>query len=252
MPRQRRKESSTGVYHVIARGINRELIFNQAREKLYLKRILKEFLSNHNVEIYAYCIMSNHVHLIIKSELQELSMYMAKCLAKYAEYYNYKHKRNGHVFQSRFKSECIESTKYFWNCLRYIHLNPLKANQVKNIMNYKYSSLYEYQKMELQLLHENAFNIFNKRFEDWEDFLNFHNKTQKQLFGDTKEDKERQEREVAWTYLFEMQQKLGIEKPERIIEERELRERFKEYLQRETKISIRECNRIINEMQENM
>ena len=54
MPRKRRKESITGFYHVIARGINKELIFNQTREKLYLKRILKEILSDHNVEIYAY------------------------------------------------------------------------------------------------------------------------------------------------------------------------------------------------------
>lgn len=113
MPRQRRKESSTGVYHVIARGINRELIFNQAREKLYLKRILKEFLSNHNVEIYAYCIMSNHVHLIIKSELQELSMYMAKCLAKYAEYYNYKHKRNDMFFKADLKVNVLNLPNIF-------------------------------------------------------------------------------------------------------------------------------------------
>lgn len=179
MPRQRRKKSSTGVYHVIAKGINREQIFNQPREKLYLKRILEEFLSNYDVEIYAYCIMSNHVHLIIKSEFQELSMYMAICLAKYAEYYNYKHKRNGHVFQNRFKSECIESSQYFWNCLRYIHLNPLKANQTKNIVDYKYSSMSEYKKMNSKILHKNALDIFGKRFEDWEDFINFHYKSPK-------------------------------------------------------------------------
>lgn len=162
MPRKRRKESSTGFYHVIARGINKELIFNQTREKVYLKKILKEFLSEHSVEIYAYCIMSNHVHLIIKSEIQELSIYMAKCLAKYAEYYNYKHKRNGHVFQNRFKSECIETSKYYWNCLRYIHLNPLKANQVKSITNYKYSSILEYKKKDPQLIDKNALEAFFK------------------------------------------------------------------------------------------
>lgn len=250
MPRQRRKESSTGVYHVIAKGINRERIFNQPREKSYLKRILREFLSNYNVEIYAYCIMSNHVHLIIKSELQELSMYMAICLAKYAEYYNYKHKRNGHVFQNRFKSECIETSQYFWNCVRYIHLNPLKANQIKNIEDYKYSSLGEYKKMSSQILHENAFGVFNERFEDWEDFINFHYKSPRQIFDDVKEDKERHQREVAMIYLTEMQQELNIEKTEQIMEERELREQFKNYLRENLKVSIRRCNKIVSEIQE--
>lgn len=248
MPRQRRKESSTGMYHVIAKGINKELIFNQTREKYYLLKILKEFLSIHNVEIYAYCIMSNHLHLIIRSELQELSLYMAKCLAKYAEYYNYKHDRNGHVFQNRFKSECIESAKYFWNCLRYIHLNPLKANCVKTLMNYKFSSLREYKKMELQILHKNAFVLFSDKFEDWGDFMNFHNKTQRTVFIDTNDDIKRQELEIALGYLLQMQQELGLDRAEYIIEEKGLRERFKEYLREKMKISIRASDRVWGEL----
>ena len=91
MPRQRRRKVLYGFYHVIAKGINREKIFNQTREKNYFKRILRKYLQEDEVEIYAYCIMSNHVHLIIKSELAVLAVFMAKCLAKYAEYYNYKH-----------------------------------------------------------------------------------------------------------------------------------------------------------------
>lgn len=250
MPRKRRKESITGFYHVIARGINKELIFNQTREKLYLKRILKEILSDHNVEIYAYCIMSNHVHLIIKSELQDLSMYMAKCLAKYAEYYNYKHKRNGHVFQNRFISECIETSRYFWNCLRYIHLNPLKAHHVKNIMNYKYSSVLEYKTRTLQLLDERALKIFCERFEDWEDFMNFHFKTQRDVFADVAEDVLRQKLDVAITYLDEMKQQLEIESKERFVEEKLLREKFKEYLIEKMGISIRESEKILCEVRE--
>ena len=84
MPRQRRRKSATGFCHVIAKGINRERIFNQTREKLYFKRIFREYLKEDEVEVYAYCIMSNHVHLIIKSELAVLAILSGQMLAKSA------------------------------------------------------------------------------------------------------------------------------------------------------------------------
>ena len=137
MPLKRRQKSGTDLYHVIAKGINKERTFNQSREKTYLKKIIKKIKKKYeNVEIYAYCIMSNHIHLILKAEFPELSLFMAAVLAEYANYYNYKHHRNGHVFQNRFVSECIETERYFWNCLRYIHLNPVKARVVKEAARY--------------------------------------------------------------------------------------------------------------------
>ena len=81
---------------------------------------------------------------MIWAEIQELSFFMARVLAEYANYYNYKHDRNGHVFQNRFTSECIEDEDYFWNCLRYIHMNPVKAGMAKKAADYKYSSIKEY------------------------------------------------------------------------------------------------------------
>ena len=145
LPLKRRQKSGTDLYHVIAKGINKERTFNQSREKTYLKKIIKKSQKKYeNVEIYAYCIMSNHIHLILKAEFPELSLFMAAVLAEYANYYNYKHHRNGHVFQNRFVSECIETERYFWNCLRYIHLNPVKARVVKEAARYQYSSMMEY------------------------------------------------------------------------------------------------------------
>lgn len=229
---------------MIAKGINKEHIFHQTREKNYLKRIFREYLLEHDAEIYAYCIMSNHLHLIIKSEIQELSMFMAKCLAKYAEYYNYKHERNGHVFQDRFKSECIESEKYFWNCLRYIHLNPAKANIVKSYLNYKYSSIVEYQKLEGDILHKNAIELFREKFEDWESVLDYHNKRQYNVFTDTQEDEEQQEMEVAWHYLCQMKHEAGVETLEEVIENRDLREKYKKCLQEKMNVSIRTSERL--------
>ena len=144
MSRTRRMESATGIYHVIIRGINHEKIFNQSREKIYFKKIILKYLEKYNIDIYSYCIMSNHAHFLIRAELKVLSVFMACILAEYATYYNFKHYRNGHVFQNRFLSECINDEQYFWSCMRYIHLNPVKAGMVKGIAKYKYSSIGEY------------------------------------------------------------------------------------------------------------
>ena len=70
---RRRRESFTGLYHVVVKGINKERIFDQQREKVYLKKIILEFKEKYGIEIYAYCIMSNHAHFIIRAELNELS-----------------------------------------------------------------------------------------------------------------------------------------------------------------------------------
>ncbi len=144
MPTRRRRESKTELYHIIVKGINRERIFNQQREKIYFKRIILKHLDVINVEIYCYCIMSNHAHFIIRVEIHDLSRFMAFVLSEYASYYNFKHHRNGHVFQNRFTSECIEDERYFWSCLRYIHLNPVKAGMIKMPVRYRYSSMGEY------------------------------------------------------------------------------------------------------------
>lgn len=230
MPRQRRRKSSSGFYHVIAKGINRERIFNQTREKNYFKRILKNYLQEDEVEIYAYCIMSNHVHLIIKSELAALAVFMAKCLAQYAEYYNYKHNRNGHVFQNRFKSECIESERYFWNCVRYIHLNPMKCNNENSYLQYKYSSIGEYRFLKTELLHKNALNIFQGKFEEWEDVVNFHNKKQYVVVDDVIEDLNLQRQKIALNILEQMKIEKNLSEMVEIIEEKDLREEYKERL----------------------
>ncbi|WP_461812019.1 transposase [Faecalimonas sp.] len=237
MPRQRRRKSSTGFYHVIAKGINRERIFNQTREKNYLKKILKNHLQEEKVEIYAYCIMSNHVHLIIKSELAALAVFMAKCLAQYAEYYNYKHNRNGHVFQNRFKSECIETERYFWNCVRYIHLNPMKGNNENSYLQYKHSSIREYRLLKTDLLHKNALDIFQRKFEEWEDVVNFHNKKQYVVVDDVIEELNLQKQKIAMNILEQMKIEKNLSKIEEIIEEKELREEYKERLINKMRIS---------------
>lgn len=204
MPRKAREESETKVYHVSDRGINKLTIFGSKYEKEQMLSFIRENIQKYEVEIYAYCIMSTHFHLLIKSELKELSKFMAMVLAAYAQYYNYKEGRTGYVFQGRFDSECIETESYFWNCLRYIHLNPVKARITKSVKNYKYSSWHEYSSRENDILHPKAFLMYQTRFNSSKEFSVFHKQPEKNIFHDVKEDQNIQKKEVAKYLLKEM------------------------------------------------
>ncbi len=226
MPIQKRQESSTKFYHVTARGINKEHIFNQIRERYFFLKILKKYLEKYDVRIYAYCIMSNHIHLLIQSELEVLSLFMARVLAEYAEYYNYKHIRNGHVFQNRFGSECIESEKYFWNCIRYIHLNPVKAGASKNISTYRFSSINEYSDRKTDIIHTNAIYMWDKKFPEIRMGMAFHEEDVLQVFIDTYEDKQRQMQELAVIILKNMSKEESVHRTVEILEDKSLRYKY--------------------------
>ena len=250
--RTKRRKSSTGLYHVFVRGINREQIFGQDREKQYFKKIIIKHLekySQYGVEIHAYCIMSNHAHLVIRvDEKNKLSYFMSNILAEYAQYYNYKHKRNGHVFQNRFGSECIEDEGYYWNCIKYVHMNPVKAFIVPTALDYKYSSLMEYKKGKLRLIHPNAYNLYRERFVDLEKFLLFHNITDTQMFLGMSEEVYAQKQEIALNILWNLKEKENLEEILRIFEEPELREIYQQRIKDELELSKRETGKLYTDI----
>ena len=144
MPRQAREKSESGIYHVMLRGINRQIIFEDDEDSEMFLQILKDYKSVCGYMILAYCLMNNHVHILIKTEKEELSQVFKRICGKFVYWYNNKYRRIGHLFQDRFKSEPIETDIYLLTVVRYIHQNPLKANSVKKIEDYKYSSYNEY------------------------------------------------------------------------------------------------------------
>lgn len=244
MPCTARKRSSTDLYHVIARGINREPIFKQKREKNNFIRLLLKHLKDRDIEIYAYAIMSTHFHILIRVDLKLLSSYLAIVLAEFAEYYNFKHNRNGHVFQDRFKSECVETSQYFWNCIRYIHMNPVNAHVVKTPENYTFSSLKEYETRKSRIIHSKAIEIYQSEFVDFEEFLDFHQKIQKQIFIDVPEEVEMQFEKAALRLLNQEAHLNGVEEPREIIENIETRRQYKNKLQTELRISKAKSERL--------
>ncbi len=144
MPRSARRISPTNYYHIMMRGNNREDIFAQKEEKRYFLNLLHKVATDQGLGIAAYCVMSNHVHILVEAELPALSNAMRRLNVVFAMYYNNQKQRVGHVFQDRFKSQMITDEVYLLRCMRYIHNNPVKAQIVASPEHYTYSSFQEY------------------------------------------------------------------------------------------------------------
>ena len=140
MPRLPRQKSESGIYHIMLRGINQQTIFEDEEDYLKFIETLKEYKAVSGYKVFAYCLMSNHIHILIKVEKEDLDLIMKRIGGSYVYWYNWKYYRKGHLFQDRFKSEVVEDDAYFLTVLRYIHQNPVKAGIIKNIDQYKYSS----------------------------------------------------------------------------------------------------------------
>ena len=144
MPRQARRKSESGIYHIILRGANQETIFHDDEDNRKFLYVLSYYKNVCNYKILAYCLMKNHVHILLNEEGEELPLIMKRIAGKYVYWYNGKYGRIGHLFQDRYRSEPVEDDKYFLTVLRYIHQNPVKAKVVKTVSDYPYSSYNEY------------------------------------------------------------------------------------------------------------
>lgn len=145
MARRPRKLSINGIYHVVIRGLDRQLMFDSSNDyKKYLETIAL-YKEECHFELYAYCLMSNHVHLLIKTTDTALETIFRKINTYYAVWFNMKYQRTGHLQQERFYSEPVEDQKYFINVIRYIHNNPFKAGMESYPgATYKWNSIHEY------------------------------------------------------------------------------------------------------------
>ncbi len=172
MPRHSRTKSESGIYHIMLRGINRQNIFEEDEDYVKFIDTLKRYQKISNYRIYAYCLMTNHIHFLMKVEEEEPDLIIKRIAGSYVYWYNWKYYRVGHLFQDRFKSEPVEDNEYLLTVLRYIHQNPVKANMVKNISDYKYSSYNDYIAEDNSLTSiEYALTIMNK-----EQFIDFNAK----------------------------------------------------------------------------
>ena len=145
MARVARMISRTGLYHIIFRGICGQNIFEETQDFEKIVEIIKKVKKEKEYHVYAYCLMTNHVHLFIREKnAGDIGKIMSKILTQYAGWFNRKYLRNGALFGDRYKSETIEDETYILSLVRYIHQNPLKAGIVNKSEDYKWSSITDY------------------------------------------------------------------------------------------------------------
>ena len=133
MPRKARIDAPGALQHIIIRGIEQQSIFNDTQDYQNFIERLGSILTDTSTPCYAWTQMTNHVHLLLRTGHAPLSTVMQRLLTGYAQQYNRRHKRHGHLFQNRYKSILCEEDLYLLELVRYIHLNPIRADIVKDI-----------------------------------------------------------------------------------------------------------------------
>jgi len=133
MPRQARLDAPGTLHHVIIRGIEkRRIVDDRIDREAFVSRMCK-LSAETQTTIYGWALLDNHAHILLRSSTYGLSRYMRRLLTGHAVVYNQRHNRHGHLFQNRYKSIVCEEEAYFLELVRYIHLNPLRAGQVKSL-----------------------------------------------------------------------------------------------------------------------
>ncbi len=140
MTRQPRRPSETGVHHVMLRGVNRDVIFLEDEDFEHFLRALHDTKTASGSAVLAYCLMTNHVHLVLHTEREPIGAVMKRLGVRYASWFNRKYGRVGHVFQDRFASKPVEDDAYLTAVLPYIWNNPVVAGIVGRPEEYQWSS----------------------------------------------------------------------------------------------------------------
>ena len=171
MPRLPRQKSESGIYHIMLRGINQQTILEDDEDYFKFVETLENYKAVSGYKVFAYCLMSNHIHILLKVEKEDLALIIKRVAGSYVYWYNWKYYRKGHLFQDRFKSEPVEDDSYFMTVLRYIHQNPIKAGIVDTVDKYQFSSYNDYISEESEVVDlDFALSLMKK-----EEFISFNN-----------------------------------------------------------------------------
>ncbi len=140
MARPVRIEYAGAVYHVVCRGNNRQAVFRDDYDrKRYLEK-LSLYCREKDVDLLCYCLLTNHVHLVLETPQGNLSKMMQAFQTSYTVYFNKRHGRSGHVFEQRYKAFLVDKDNYLLEVSRYVHLNPVAARLAERADKYRWSS----------------------------------------------------------------------------------------------------------------
>ncbi|MBK5239708.1 transposase [Clostridium sp.] len=142
MARMARLKAADAIYHIMCKSISEVTLYRDSEDKKKYLSLVKKYKNLHNVKIYGYCLMDNHVHLLLDSNGADISKVMHGINFSYAMYFNKKYKRDGHLFKGRFKSKIVDNDQYLKTVSLYIHNNPSSICEFKDCPEkYAFSSL---------------------------------------------------------------------------------------------------------------
>lgn len=186
MAREARRKSQTGIYHIMLKGIDDRNIFLDEEDKLLFLKKLIAAKDTAEFKLYGYCLMDNHVHLIME-ESEEIGTSIKRITVGYVHWHNNKYGRTGHLFQNRFLSEPVETEGYLLAVLRYIHQNPLKAMLVKQLRDYLWSSYNQYIALYNERENHIDGHLIKTHFNSSNEFDKFMNENDNQKFLEYKQ-----------------------------------------------------------------
>lgn len=143
MSRPHRITLENFIYHIVNRGNNSQQVFCDDEDFNKYLDLLKRYKEKFHFKLYAYCLMGNHVHLLIQPTLpNSLSKIMQSLTTAHTKLYHNKYKTSGHLWQGRFKNPIVQEDNYLLECIKYIELNPVRANITQTPLDYKWSSIH--------------------------------------------------------------------------------------------------------------
>lgn len=168
MPRKHRVHYEEAMYHVMLRGNYQQDIFLSNQDYEHFSGRLSRLKQMYACKIHLYCLMTNHVHLVIEVNRVPLSKIIHAITSPYARFINQRIRKTGHLFQGRYKAKLIQNEEYLLELCHYIHMNPLKANIVKHLDEYPWSShlTYAQKKEKPWVSTEYIFNLLKKYSRD--------------------------------------------------------------------------------------
>lgn len=188
MPRAPRLQSESGFYHLYSRGSGRQIIYEDTDDRLEFLRCLAAALERGDTTLYAYCLMGNHYHMAVKSSFEELASFAHDLNCPYANYFNKRHERTGHLFEGRFCSQPITGDEHFLAAVRYVHRNPVEPG-ITSTCEYSWSSYDAYMHPER---YEGIVPVDTTLALDllgsWKAFEEFHSHPGKEVFFDDRPD----------------------------------------------------------------
>ena len=144
MPRKPLVFFPGAIYHITNRGNRHSPLFYDDQDRMEYLKILEETHAYYPFNVHTYCLMGNHIHVLVETITHHPKDIMKRLNTLYAIYLNKRYEFEGHVFQGRYKAKLIDSQQYFIESSRYIHMNPVEANIIDSPENYPWSSLHYY------------------------------------------------------------------------------------------------------------